>query len=199
MTRRAAIQLAILAIAAIGLAACPPVTTKSPIGATVKAANDPGLAGVWRGRIGESKAFSYFSFLPQKDGTMSAVVVTAPSAEDEGGWGAFSLETVALGSNHFINARETIDQGKTATGSMADNSFPLLYRFAGHDTLTLAIIDEDAARAAIKSGKIAGSIESGQYGDIELTPPPGELDKFMASAAGRALFVKPLVVLHRVK
>jgi hypothetical protein len=199
MARRAAVQFVILAVAALGLAACPPVTTKTPIGTTVKATTDPGLAGVWRGRIGKSKAFSYFSFLPQKDGTTTGVLVTAPSAEDEGGWGAFTLQTVALGPNHFINARETIDEGKPATGSMADNIVPVLYHMAGYDMLTLSVIDEDAAKNAIKAGKIAGTIEAGQFGDVVLTAPPGDLDKFMAGAAGRALFPKPLVILHRLK
>jgi len=199
MNRRAALQFAILAFAAIGLAACPPVTTKTPVGTTVTAANDPGLPGVWRGRIGTYKNSSFFTFLPAKDGTTTAIVVMATTSDDEGGWGAFSLDTVALGSRHYFNVRETIDQGNPATGSMADNSFPVLYHFTGHDELTLSMIDEDAAKAAIKAGKIAGTVGSGQFGDVVLTAPPGELDRYMASAASNPLFAKPLIVLHRVK
>ena len=54
-------------------------------------------------------------------------------------------------------------------------------------------------RDAIKSGKLKGTIEQGDFGDVAITAAPGELDAYMASPAGRALFTKPLVVLKKVK
>jgi len=193
------IRIVVVALAGLGLAACPPVTSKTAIGTTVTAAADPGLSGVWKGKIVGGDTLSYFTFIPQEDGTISAVVVTPPSAKDKGGWGFFTAQTVALGANHFVNARESINDGKPATGPMADNTIPFLYRINGDGALVLYIIDEKAAKAAIKGGKIAGTIEPGEYGDVTLTAAAGDLDAYMASPAGRALFVKPLVILHREK
>ena len=69
----------------------------------------------------------------------------------------------------------------------------------GDNTLKLYLVDEDAAKAAVTAGKIAGKIEGGNFGDVMLTASPAALDAFFSSDAGRALFTKPLVVLHRVK
>ncbi len=198
--RRAFVQFVLLAAIAVGLAACPPVTTKTAIGTTAaKAESDPGLIGTWRGRIGNSKIFSYFTFLPQKDGTVSALVVTPPTADNEGGWAAFNLQTVSLGPYHFMNAREAFEDGKAASGSMADNIVPVLYRINGDGAIVLYLVDENAAKKAIKDGKIEGTVEDGEFGDVVLTAKPVDLDTFMASAAGRALFIKPLTILRKAK
>jgi hypothetical protein len=192
------LRIACVAFIGIGLAACPPVTSKTPVGTTVKAVRDPALTGVWRGRVADGEAVSYFTFLPQDDGTYSVVLVTPPSAKDNGGFGVFGAQTVTLGRFHFINARELTDDNKAAKGAMADNTIPLFYRLEG-DTLVLYMMDEDAARNAIKAGKIKGTAEEGQFGNVTLTASPGDLDAYMASPAARALFTKPLVVLKKVK
>ncbi len=193
------LRIACVALMGIGLCACPPVTSKTPVGTTVKAVRDPALTGVWRGKVAEGDAVSYFTFLPQDDGTYSVVLVTPPSAKDNGGFGVFGVETVTLGRLHFINARELSDDNKAAKGAMADNTIPLLYKLEGDNTLVLYMMDEDAARNAIKAGKIKGTVEEGQFGDVTLTASPGELDTYMGSPAARALFTKPLVTLKRVK
>ena len=193
------LRIACVALIGIGLCACPPVTSKTPVGTTVKAVRDSALAGVWRGKVADGDAASYFTFLPQDDGTYSVVLVTPPSAKDNGGFGVFGAETVTLGRFHFINARELTDENKAAKGAMADNTIPLLYKLEGDNTLVLYLIDEDAAQSAIKANKIKGTIGEGQFGDVTLTASPSELDAFMASPAARALFTKPLVILRKVK
>jgi hypothetical protein len=193
------LRIAGAAVMAVGLAACPPVTSKTPVGTTVKASRDSELTGVWRGRVGDSDVSSYFTFFPQDDGTINVVVVSPPTKGDKGGYGVFTIQAAKLGNYHYLNARQTIDQGKPAKGSMADRTFPIFYRKDDDGDLMLFIIDENAAKTAVKSGKIAGTIESGDYGDVMLTATPGALDAFMASSAGRALFTKPVVILHRVK
>jgi hypothetical protein len=193
------VRIALVVLAAIGVAACPPVTSKTPLGTTVAATPDPALTGVWKGRVATGDSSSYFAFLPQDDGTVSAVLVTPPTAKDKGGWAAFSVQTVTLGPNHFMNARETIDGGKPATGSMADNIVPVLYRINSDGALVLYIMDDTLAKAAIKSGKLTGNVESGQYGDVTLTSSAADLDAYMASPQGRALFNKPLVILRKAK
>jgi hypothetical protein len=188
-----------VALFAAGLGACPPVTSKTAVGTTVKAAPDPAFEGMWKGRLAGGEGFSYFTFFPKDDGTVSAVIVTPNTAKDKGGFGSFSLTTVALGSYHYINAQELIDDGKTATGSVAENTVPLLYRVNGDGAIVLYLIDEDVAKAAVKAGKLQGTIGEGDYGDVTLTATGADLDAYMASPAGRALFIKPLVILHKVK
>ena len=193
------LRIACVALIGVGLCACPPVTSKTPVGTTVKAVRDPALSGVWRGKVADGDVLSTFTFLPQDDGTYTVVLVSPPSAKDNGGFGVFGVETVTLGRFHFINARELTDDHKAAKGAMADNTIPLLYRLEGDNTLVLYMMDETAVHDAIKAGKIKGTIEEGQFGDVTLTASPGELDAYMASPAARALFTKPLVVLKRVK
>jgi hypothetical protein len=195
------LRIALVALLGMSAAACLPVTSKTPLGTTAPTmiTPEPALAGVWKGRIGTGDVFSFLTFFPQDDGTVSAVIVTPPSAKDKGGWGAFTLQTVTLGPYHFMNVRETISDGKPGDGTMANNTTPVLYRVNGDGAIVLYIIDETAAKNAIKSGKIAGTIDPGDYGDTTLTATPGDLDTFMASPAGRALFVKPLGILRRVK
>jgi hypothetical protein len=193
------LRIALVAVFCAGLGACPPVTSKTAVGTTVAATRDPAFTGVWKGRVADSTTFSYFTFLPQDDGTVTVVVVTPPSAKDKGGYGAFTLQTVALGSYHFINARESISDGKPATGPMADNTIPILYRVNGDGAIVIYLIDETAAKNAIKLGKITGTVEQGEYGDVTLTATPGDLDAYLATPAGRALFVKPLSILRKVK
>lgn len=197
--RRRIWGVGLLLLVAVGLGACPPVTSKTSVGTTVTATPDPQFTGMWKGKPAGNDQDNYFSFFPQTDGTVTALVLDPPSPKDSGGWGAFSLQTVTLGPYRFINARETINDGKPATGPMADNIIPLLYRFNGDGALVLYLIDEDAAKAAIKSGKLAGNIEEGQFGDVTITAAPGDLDAYMASPSGRALFVKPFAILRKVK
>jgi hypothetical protein len=116
-----------------------------------------------------------------------------------GDWATYALQTTTLGGYRYINARAILADGKPADGREAANSFPILYRMTGDNTLKLYLVDEDAAKAAISSGKIAGNIQGGNFGDVTLTASPAALDAFFSSDAGRALFTKPLVVLHRVK
>jgi hypothetical protein len=193
------LRAGLVVLAALGVAACPPVTSKTALGTTVTATPDPGLAGVWKGRVATNTSFSYFTFLPQDDGTVSVVAVTPPTAKDKGGWVAFTVQTVTLGPNHFMNTRETIDDGKPATGAMADNTIPVLYRINSDGALVLYIVDETLAKTAIKGGKLAGNVEDGKYGDVTITAPAGDLDAYMAAPQGRALFDKPLVILRKVK
>jgi hypothetical protein len=191
-------RCALVAIACVTLAACPPVTSKTAIGTTVAATPEPGLAGLWKGRGKLTDGDTYIGFWPQEDGTLQGMIVTPTSAKDKGGWAAFTLQTVTLGAYHYMNVRETFADGKPATGPMADNTIPVLYRLTGDGTLVLYLIDEAAAKRAIKAGELIGTVGEGEFGDVTVTAAPGDLDTLMASPKGRALFVKPLVLLKRV-
>ena len=128
------LRIACVALLGIGLCACPPVTSKTPVGTTVKAVRDPALAGVWRGKVADGDAVSYFTFLPQDDGTYSVVLVTPPSAKDNGGFGVFGVQTVTFGPPALHQRpRDSSDDNKPAKGTMADNTIPLTRRLSAND------------------------------------------------------------------
>ncbi len=78
-----------------------------------------------------------------------------------------------------------------------DANIPILYRFGRDGTLTLYLMGEKSATAAIASGAIAGTIATGKSGDVQLTAPPDKLDAFLASDEGAALFSEKLVTLKK--
>lgn len=193
------LSIGFVALIGLGLAACPPVVTKTPVGTTIAATPDPALSGMWKGKVAGGKTETYFTLYPQSDGTVTAIVATPPVGSDEGGWAIFSLQTVVLGPNHYMNVTETNNEGKPADGNMAGNTTPVLYRINGDGTLVIYLIDEKAATNAIKAGKIAGTVGEGQYGDVTLTAAATDLDAYMGSPDGRALYIKPFALLKRVK
>ncbi len=191
--------LRMLAVAAaLFLGACLPVTTTTPIGTTAGLGADAGLTGLWRGQENDEKGQAiYFAFFPQGDGTIKALAFEAPT-KDGGGWSVYGIRTTTLGANRYMNVLQLEDNGKPTEPQVAATNIPLFYELGKDGTLSLALIDEDAAKEAIKSGKIAGNIETGQYGDVVITASAAQLDAFFASDAGRALFRKPFMTLHRV-
>jgi hypothetical protein len=184
--------------------ACLPVTSSSPVGTTVGFAADPALSGLWRGQVHQPEGWVYMTFFPQSDGTTTVVLISAPDASRKDGsapgdWSVYSLQTATLGQYRYMNAKEVSNNGKDPDQAQAGKTFPLLYRVNSDGALVIYLLDEKAAAAAIKSGAIAGTIGQGQFGDITLTADPATLDAFMTTPAGRALFVKPLILLKKVK
>ena len=192
-----AIRILFAAVAALALTACLPVATKSPIGSTQGFVMDPSLLGTWKGVAGTEKVQSWFHFLPGRENTVMAIIVTPPGDTDQGGWGAFALQTVKLGTNWYMNAQEVSDNGNIANDKTAQNTTPLLYKISDDGKLTLYMLDEKATAAAIKAGKIAGTVEPGQDGDVTITAEPDDLDAFFQTPEGVALFSKQFAVLTR--
>jgi hypothetical protein len=193
-----AVRFAFALAAALLAAACLPVTTKGPVGTTVGFKPDPALVGVWKGHsVDDGKETGYLAFLANDDDTMTALVISPGKTTGE--WESYSLRTATLGTNRFINAREEMKNGKTEEDDQtASLDIVLLYRFQKNGKLALYMIDEAAAKAAIKAGKIPGTIDSGDFGDAHITAEPAALDALMQSKDGLALFTKPLLVLSKV-
>jgi hypothetical protein len=185
------------AAAALFLTACLPVSTTSLVGTTAGLGSDPALIGMWHGEDEKDKP-GYIIFFPEEDGTIKALVFAPPARNDKSGWDAYGVRTAAFGSRHYMNVEPIESNGKTVDSKVAKPNFPVLYTIDGKGGLTLWLIDEDAAKGAIKSGRIAGRIEPGDFGDVILTAAPAALDAFFASDAGRALFKKPFAALRRV-
>ena len=184
--------------------ACLPVTSSSPVGTTVGFAADPALSGLWRGQVHQPEGWVYMTFFPQSDGTTTVVLISPPDASRkdgsaQGDWSVYSLQTATLSQYRYMNAKEVSNNGKDPDQAQAGKTFPLLYRVNSDGALVIYLLDEKAAAAAIKSGAIAGTIGQGQFGDITLTADSATLDAFMTTPAGRALFVKPLILMKKVK
>src|SRR5215831_16275766 len=171
--------------AALLISACLPVTTKTPIGATVGFKADPTLYGVWRDQNRGEADEGFISFLKDEKEGMTAVIVSP--RRDGGDWQVFQLKTASVGGHTFMNAREILVNGKKADDGLAGQNIPVLYRVKGR-TLTLVLLDEKKTEAAIKTGALAGTIEPGECGDVHITADAASLDKFVQSDAGVALF-----------
>ena len=193
-----AFPAALALAAALVLSACFPPTTSRPVGTTVGLKPDSALIGTWKGSSDDGKP-SYFHFMQQSDGSISALLVeSGPKAED---WNFVMLTTARLGASRFMNARMLLSNGKPDSdneGAPPHGSVPVLYRIDAKGTLTLFMMDEPATKAAIRAGKIKGTIETGTMGDATITADPKALDKFLASPAGLALFVKPFFTLYKI-
>ena len=189
------VRLAAAVILGAALSACLPVVSSSPLGTTVAGSADGRLTGMWKGKVGTSTN-AYLTVYPPHEGTVKIVLLAPPAADDEGSWMIFEARTITLGSNSYLDARVVDDGGKPPDAKLAH--MPVLYRVTGNGSLVLYLIDEVAARKAIATGTIAGTIEPGDFGDVTLTAEPAALDAFFASDAGRALFTKPLGILQRV-
>jgi len=182
------ISTAVAVCCTLLLAACFPPVTAKPVG-TDQA--DPSLRGLWRatmahGDPGQDKA--YFHFVPQSDGSMLVIIVSAAKKGDGDVMGA-TVRTATLGSSRVMNAMlVSFDIKKSGDDEeQPPGTIPVLYRTSGKH-LTLYLMDEKATKAAIAAGKVKGTVGSGDYGDATITADQPELDRFLSSPGGLALF-----------
>jgi hypothetical protein len=195
-------RIVAILVATLALAACLPVTSKSPVGSTAGFKSDPALFGMWEGTPEDpanAKGMVFFAIMPTDEGEATVVFVDMPVPVKSGDWANYTVQTAALGPYRYLNARAKFTDGKPADGAEAESTFPLLYRFDSSGRLVLYLLDEDATKEAVKAGKIAGVVGNGTLGDVTLTASPKELDAFFATGKGRALFTKPLIVLRKVR
>lgn len=183
--------------AAIFAAACFPPTTKTPIGTTAGFKPDPALYGMWRAQDGDKS--TYFAFLKNDDNSMTAVFVSPPTTpEGSGDWGTYGVEVTKLGDTTFLNARVTSANGHAPDPDESEKIVPLLYRVSGR-TLKLSFMDEATVREAIAKGKLKGSMDPGENGDVHITEDGPKLDALMQTPAGLGLFVeKNALLLQKV-
>ncbi|HTQ12892.1 MAG TPA: hypothetical protein VMH86_03375 [Rhizomicrobium sp.] len=192
------VRLAALACVLLAAAACLPVATTTPVGTTVGLRPDPALSGgMWKGHGETPGQTVYAGFFAHDDGSITALLVS-PGGKDEG-WATYSIQTATLGPYSYMNAREVSTDGKPVSDAEAQKMFPLLYRVNGDGALVIYLMDENKAAAAVRAGRIAGTVEPGSDGDVTITAPAADLDAFMQTPAGRALFVKPLAIFKKEK
>jgi hypothetical protein len=194
------IRFVCLVLAALALAACLPVTTDHPIGSTAGFSPDRALVGVWKGhgdKEDKDAGDAYFAFLRDETGGMTAILMTPEKNSDD--WGTYDMQIASLGSNHIMNVREQSKNGKPANEEDSRDIIPIRYDIGKDGKLTLSLLDDKATTAAIKAGKIKGTVREGSNDDCHITADPKELDAFFATKQGAALFSAKLVTLTRVK
>jgi len=192
------LRSALAALAFLLLAACYPPTTSHPVGSTSGLKLDPALTGLWKAPPNDpDERGTYLHFLPKLDGTLTIIMVQSGDKPDAD-WSQIAATTGKAGANRYMNAQLLGSDGKPDKGSPG-GTVPVLYRFDAKGRLMLYLMNEDRTKAAIKAGKIKGTVGKGEYGDAVITLDAPSLDRFMASPAALALFAKPFLTLHRME
>ncbi|MEI9989890.1 MAG: hypothetical protein WDM86_07610 [Rhizomicrobium sp.] len=183
---------------ALVLAGC--VAVKEPVGTSVGYVNDPALEGTWRGKSDKDRAEGYYHVILNADATLTVVGFAPKNGDDKASWGTLTLTTVTLGANHYMNVRETGEDGGPPKDKIAGQSIPLLYRIEG-DRLALFTLDEKKVTAAIRAGKIEGTITPNKVGamsfdSVAITADGPHLDAYLKQADAPDLF-EPVMEMHR--
>ncbi|MEI9995669.1 MAG: hypothetical protein WDM91_13825 [Rhizomicrobium sp.] len=190
------LRTALALCAALILAGCYPPTTSRPVGTTAGLRNDPALTGTWRTLpLADDRGGTYFHFLPEGDDRF--VVAVVPAHGEAGDLVVATVSSARYGRFGFLNARLLETAGKRES-EQPPGTVPILYRFDAKGVLSLAMMDEDATKAAIRAHKIAGSAGKAGTDDATITADSRTLDKFLSSPAGQALFAKPFGVMKKV-
>jgi len=190
-------MMATLALAVVaGLAGCK-VDTVHPISAAGVTPPDRSIYGAWQYR--EKGELTYVHIGPEFS---LAAAGTAPPADQRtrivivdhkpnGLTGeAYVAHGSRLGQARYLNVLQ-VEDGKPAGYIL------VRYALAGRDTLRFSTVSEDALKAAIGAGRIAGSVRgAGLSSETAMTAGSAEIEAFLR-AEGDRMFGKP-VVLRRV-
>ena len=154
------------------------------------------LEGLWIGKPSDDKSIGYYHVILNDDATMTVVGIAPRSGKDKASWGTLELTTVMLGAKHYMNARETSEDGKPKPPD--DASYPLYYTVKG-DTLSVFAFDSAKVEDAIKAGRIEGTITKDKFGDtVAITADGAHLDAFLKAPDAPGMF-SPVLELHRSK
>lgn len=197
-------------IAAVMLAGCGEVSTQYPVGSTTGLTPDPALVGTWwprddKGgnleRTADGKRAGYVHVLPTSEGGFGIALISMPAKPgDTGGLAVYRATSGRAGENRFLNVVMLSPAGEEPLTAPKHGTTPVLYRFEANGDLTIFKLDVDKAAAAVKAGRIAGTVEkhSYQYGgkeyegtpDVTITADPAALDAFFAKPTVIDLFEK---------
>jgi len=189
------ISKALALVAVLALAACYPPVTTHPVGSTMGLKADPVLSGTWKG-AGTDKKPVYLHFLTRTYGPDTLAVIV-PARGEASDLIVVSFTTARLGAASYLNVRFAQADGKPVAGQPA-GTVPVLYRIDAKGTLTMALMDENAVKAAIAAGRIKGTVGAGTDGDATLTGDAKSTDALFASPAVLRLFHAPFLTLHKV-
>ena len=174
-----------------GLAGCK-VDSVNPISSFGSAQPDAAIYGVWRYQAKDE--LSYIHIGPEfslddaaKAGNRRTRIVIvdhkANGLTDE----AYVAYTSRVGKQRYLNVVQS--EGEKTVGYLF-----VRYTLVDRNTLRFATVDEDALKAAIRTGRIKGTTRGeGLSSETAITAESAEIEKFL-SADGAKLFAKPFVV-----
>jgi hypothetical protein len=191
-----AMRFALAAFAALSISAC--VSINQPIGSSVGYVNDPALEGLWIGKPSQERSIGYYHVILNDNNTMTVVGIAPRHDKDKASWGTLELTTVVLGPNHYMNARETSEDGTPKQAGASQEFYPLYYKISG-DRLSIFAFDSTKVADAIKQGRIEGTIAKDQYGEtVAISEDGPHLDASLAAPDAPNLFA-PAFELHHAK
>jgi len=187
------------------------VDSDNPLSDPKQAAVDQGLLGVWRAREKEGDVVYYHvgkagDKFPEGVLRVRTVVHDKNGELDRPNGDDTIMFTTTMGKNHYVNVTVIDAEAVKALGdkwdpAKADGYFIYKYEIDG-DKLSVATIDSDQKKAAIKAGKLKGE---GEGDNPRFTDSTENLARFIASPAGDKIFFtkenpgEGYVVLERVK
>lgn len=197
-------------VAAVMLAGCGEVSTQYPVGSTTGLTPDPVLIGTWwphaeksgeLERTADGKRAGYVHVLPTREGRFEIVMVSLPTKPgDSGDYTVYRASSGRAGENRFLNVVMFSPTGETPLTLPKHGTSPVLYRIEANGDLTLFKLDIDKAAAAVKAGRIAGTVEKHTYTvdgkeyegtpDVRITADLAALDAFFAKPTAIDLFEK---------
>jgi hypothetical protein len=181
--------------------------TKNPLSDPQKSKPDDRLAGVWRFR-GESGEMNYYHFghagekLPA---SLMRVVYVQHTPDGKIQSAELLAFPTTIGDKNYLNVSEAEPsqlkslEEKGWTDETFNKYLILRYQITG-DVLTLQLIDQEAKKRAVETGKIKGVMEKDKDGNpsVHFSDTTENLAKFVADS-GDELFSKDVLRLERVK
>ncbi|MGB0747602.1 MAG: hypothetical protein ACPGO3_02560 [Magnetospiraceae bacterium] len=171
------------------LGGCLPEFTH-PIAVPDATTPDPRLISAWQGH--DDDEIVYMHLVNREDGGLDALMIQY--GEDQGepsaGWDQMIAYTAHLGTHDYLSVRDP-----------DESEVYLLVRYViDGDSLTLWLADEDGFEAAIRDGKIAGTLPKKEFASAKITASTAELAAFLSAADPATLFdPKEPVTLTRLE
>ena len=188
--RRLVLLCACLAGAALG--GCK-VDTVHPIVPVAESRGDADLHGVWRHREQDEVTYLHigaqFAIGEASEGQPLRIVIVdhKPSGVSEESYVAYAAR---VGGQRYLCVVQEANGRR-------EGYLLVRYRLADRQSLRVATVNGEALRAAIRAGKIQGTVRGeGLAADTTITAEPAAIAAFLASA-GDGLF-NPPVLLRRV-
>lgn len=190
---------AVLLAGALG--ACT-LMSKNPAGTEEAAVAEPGLMGHWM-NTGENGEVTFLHILPraESEGKLLQILFTGGDDKD-GGWYALDGHATALpDGQRYLNLKlyastpDAIAELDSTYADRADYPYSFMpYKVIDADTMQLGAPPMEEALAAVKDGKLAGTVADpgGSFPIAKVSDTPQNIAAFLAGVDQAKAFAEPL-------
>ncbi len=195
---------AALAVASLLLTGCLP-ESKNPLSTPATSRVDLRLNGVYaeqKDDKGADPAYWHFHYRGASAGknqqprVTTKIEIIGVSHQATGGLDGARYHAYAtqLGGRDYLSFVE-----EKGNGATKENYSFARYEVNWRGDLRIWLLDNDAAAAAIQSGKLRGKVRTNRFGnDVLLTDTTARLAAFLAASDPALLFAKKPLVFHRI-